>query len=352
MARHSGWRSPCFVFRWFGLPFSRFRAEDADSPILFEFLIAHEDWPVDPVVWFSNFGTWQNHQIKIDCQCKTQKLQCNECQVSNGLGSWRSPQRNLPGPHSSKGHQSQTPRPFHQAPPHWHCARNSSIPPSPVAASAVADQMNQGIFKGVENLSQSKDCFSLWKPGHNYNQDTVPTSQSCGASSGKLLYIEKTFNTILTLTYPVGDPQGKSLNLSKLIFCASQPLPWTWWLCCRLRHRWHCFCWHCFCIIRNCPEKNVEGHHSHCIERKKSSCSVCPSMAQDKTKHDYSGPFQVQHTETEPTIEWSIWSSSISSSSSSSGSSFWGSSFAARFLSTNSFMRRWSWAARSPSQEW
>ena len=43
MARHSGWRSPCFVFRWFGLPFSRFRAEDADSPILFEFLVAHED---------------------------------------------------------------------------------------------------------------------------------------------------------------------------------------------------------------------------------------------------------------------------------------------------------------------
>ena len=58
-------------------------------------------------------------------------------------------------------------------------------------------------------------------------------------------------------------PQGESSNLSQLIFCASQPLPWTGWSYrTRLRHS--------FCIFRKCPEKNVEGHH--CIERKKSSC--------------------------------------------------------------------------------
>ena len=66
MARHSGCRRPCFMFRWFGLPLIKLRVEDADAAILEEFLIGHEDWPVDPVVWFSNSGTRQNRQIKIE----------------------------------------------------------------------------------------------------------------------------------------------------------------------------------------------------------------------------------------------------------------------------------------------
>ena len=60
-----------------------------------------------------------------------------------------------------------------------------------------------------------------------------------------------------------GWPPRRKFELESLIFCASQPLPWTGWSYrTRLRHS--------FCIFRKCPEKNVEGHH--CIERKKSSC--------------------------------------------------------------------------------